>query len=330
MINEEYNDLFRKKQNSRSKTNLRPLAVLLLLTLSFTLILFNKSLNSRFPYSTLTAETKAESVGRTSEIEAKPTSGRTTRSPEKILAEIKKELDPRVRTYSVYVTNIITGESFGINENMAFDAASVNKVPILVSLYLQAQRGGIDLDKIITLQEKDIRDYGTGSLRYEKPGKILSIRNLAQLMMAKSDNTAAYILGNQIVGTKRIQNDIKGWGLEQTDILSNQTSNFDMAILFKRMYTKDLILEPSLTEMLSFMKSTDFEERLPAKLPANVAVYHKTGDQVSIIHDVGVVDLPNKAYYVGIMTKNILVSESEAKEAMATVSKLIFDYQNQL
>jgi len=107
--------------------------------------------------------------------------------------EINKIIKEKTGTYSVYFNDFSTGAEIGINQNMGFIAASVNKIPILAAVYYFANQGEIDLDQKITIQASDIQDYGTGIIRYEQPGVIYSLKTLARLMMEK-DLMLKYVL----------------------------------------------------------------------------------------------------------------------------------------
>lgn len=243
------------------------------------------------------------------------------------IAEIKKkiikELDKTEGTYSIYFYDLLTGDNFGINDQMIIMAASVNKIPILAALYYFVGKGVIDLDKIVVPQAKDIQDYGTGSIRYDKSGTPYSIKTLARLMMEQSDNTAAYLLGTEIIGLDEIQNLIGSWGLSQTDMKENKSSVRDMQIITQKMY-KGEITTPALTkEMLDFMDDSEFEDRIPKGIPASIKVLHKIGDEIGKIHDVGIIDLPERPYYLGIMTTD-QTQEEETKRKMARISQIIF------
>ncbi len=214
----------------------------------------------------------------------------------------------------------------GINETVMYEAASVNKIPILVALYSKAQEGSINLDKQITIQEKDIQDYGTGVIRYEKPGSAYSIKTLARLMMQKSDNTAGYILSVYFVSTAHVQKMLSGWGLTQTEMVeANQTSNRDVAILLTNLLDGKIVNQALTEELKSFLKDSDFEDRLPPLLPKTATVYHKTGDATAKLHDVGIIEDGKMRYYLGIFTSDI-TDEAETKQLMAKISKLVFDY----
>jgi beta-lactamase class A len=227
--------------------------------------------------------------------------------------------------YSVYVEDYNSDFQMGLSETEIFTAASVNKVPILAGLYYQAQGSAVDLDKDITLQQEEIQDYGTGSLRYAQPGTVYSIKTLARLMIKQSDNTAAYILANEIIGMDTLQNLVKQWGLTQTDIVNNKTSNKDMAVIFRKIYEEKIANKANTEEMLSFLKDTDFETRLPANLPEGVAVYHKIGSEAGIVHDAGIVTDKNHAYYIGIFT-NDETDDGASEKLIAKISKIVYDY----
>lgn len=245
---------------------------------------------------------------------------------ESLKKEVKEIVDRQKGNYSVYYVNFYSGNTFGINENQIFTGASINKIPIIAVLYHLANQGKINLNEKVSIQENDIQDYGTGILRYEKPGSVYSLRTLARLTLEKSDNTAAHILGGKI-GIDTIQKTINSWGLKQTSMNNNTTSLSDMYTLFKKIY-KNEIANISLTkEMLDFLKDTDIEDRLPLLLPKDISVYHKTGDAIGNIHDVGIIEKDNNVVFLGIMTSDIGELENETKNAIAQIAKTVYDFE---
>src|SRR3989338_3002767 len=240
-----------------------------------------------------------------------------------IKTDINKELANTTGTFSVYFYDLKTGDNFGINEDIVLTAASVNKIPILAALYHLAGKDEIDLDKIIVPQQKDIQDYGTGSMRYDKPGTPYSIKTLARLMMEKSDNTAAYLLASVIIGMDEIQKLLEEWGLTQTDMENNKTSVKDMFVITKKIYNGEISSEELNKEMVDFMDDSDFEDRISRGVPETITFYHKTGDEVGKVHDVGIVDLPERPYFLGILTTDVTDVE-ETKDKIARISRIVF------
>ncbi len=247
------------------------------------------------------------------------------KKPEKLKELIKRTVNNEWTNYSVLVRDLNSEFSVGINDSLIYTAASVNKVPILATVYNDASIGKIDFDRIVTPQVSDIQDYGTGKIRYDPPGTAYSVKTLIQLMTQKSDNTAAFILANYIVSITHIQQYMNTLGLTQTDIINNKTSNKDMALLFEKIFLKQISTPALSEEMLGMLTNSDFEDRLPALLPHGATVYHKIGTEVGAVHDVGIVVHGSTAYYVGIFTSDI-TDEEQAAALMAKVSKAIYDF----
>lgn len=227
--------------------------------------------------------------------------------------------------YSVYVADFRSSLTLGINEHTVLTGASVNKVPIVAVLYYLASKGKVNLDRKIVLQKNDIQDYGTGSIRYQNPGTVYSIKTLAKLTLQQSDNTAAHILAN-IIGMDTIQKTINSWGLSQTDMANNKTSLTDMALLYKKIYAGNITSKSLTNELLGFMRDTENEQRLPVKLPDSTIVYHKTGDGVGNVHDVGIVQQGDTTYFIGVLTNDVGGHESETADTIGQISSMVYAF----
>jgi beta-lactamase class A len=248
-----------------------------------------------------------------------------SKNPEDLRTSVKQLATGQWKNYSVYVKDLNSNFEMGLGEKVIFTGASVNKIPILATLYFKYQKGEINMDKVITLQQDDIQDYGTGSIRYDPVGSTYTVKTLTRLMMEQSDNTAAFLLANYVLGVDSIQKLIEGWGLVQTDMENNKTSNYDMSLIFEKMFHEKIANQANTIDMLSLMTKTDFEDRIPALLPTGTTVYHKTGNGVGVVHDVGVVTTGKKAYYIGILTSDI-TNEKDAIALMAKISKTVYDF----
>jgi beta-lactamase class A len=249
------------------------------------------------------------------------------KNPDDLNKKVASIMDESLKDYSVLVEDYTSPFKLEISDTEIFTAASVNKVPILAALYYLAQDGTVDLDKVITLQADEIQDYGTGSIRYDAPGTTYSLKTLAKLMIKQSDNTAAYILANEVIGFDKLTELVKQWGLSQTDMVNNKTSNKDMAILFRKIYEEKITNHALTLEMLTFLKDTDFETRIPANLPKGTVVYHKIGSEIGNIHDAGIVTHDKHTYSIGVFTNGETDDEATEK-IIAQVSKAVYDFLN--
>jgi beta-lactamase class A len=240
----------------------------------------------------------------------------------KIITDTVQETLPH---YSIVVKDLHSDFIMSINPDDVFTGTSVNKLPILGALFYLIQKGDINPDTKITLQENDIQDYGTGSIRYDAPGTTYTIRTLSRLMIQQSDNTAAFLLGRHVIGMDKIQQLIDSWGTAQTDMENNTTSNADISLLLEKIYREKVANKALTFEMLSFLKDGTIEDRIPALLPKNTMIYHKTGNGVGIIHDVGIVAGPKTTYYIGMFTSDVQ-DELKAVQMLATLSRIVYDF----
>lgn len=239
--------------------------------------------------------------------------------------QVRASLAKKKFNYALYYADMNTNSAFGINEKEVFTAASVNKLPIIATLYYLNQKGKINLTEQITLQQEDIQDYGTGSLRYEKPGRTYTLKNLAKLSLQQSDNTAAHILGKRL-GMDTVQETINYFGLTQTSMDKNKTSPYDMYLLFKALFHNKITDQAKTQEILGFMQDTDIEDRLPKLLPPGSTVWHKTGDAVGSLHDVGIIKSGDRTFFLGVFTSDVGDQEDEARDMIAQLPKEIIQF----
>ena len=106
-----------------------------------------------------------------------------------------------------------TGEELVINGDAAFPMASTFKLPVLVEALAQIKEGKFKLDDEIDVMPADLH-LGSGMLSsLVAPGIKLSVRNVMQLMMMISDNSAADILLAK-VGAENVNRRLQGWGIQ--------------------------------------------------------------------------------------------------------------------
>lgn len=239
--------------------------------------------------------------------------------------QIKRITSVSKGNYSVYFEDYKTNASFSINAKTVHVGASVNKLPIIAVLYSLANKGKVNLDEKVTIQKDDIQDYGTGSLRYKEGAQEYSLKTLAKLSLKESDNTAAHVIVKKI-GMEVVQSTIESWGLTQTDMANNKTTVADMALLFKKIYNKELASAPETAELLEFLKDTSLEDRLPRLLPKEARVYHKTGDTIGGVHDLGIIEKDGMVFFLGVMTSDIGDTEEQTKKTIAEIAKKTYEF----
>lgn len=227
-------------------------------------------------------------------------------------------------TYGIYYFNLDNNQSFGINENIVYTAASVIKIPIIVNFYQQVETGQFKETDIYTLKKADLLDYGTGVLRYQKPGSTYTLVDLVVLSGKKSDNTAAYVL-EKLIGRKTIQDKLNNIGMINTSIAKNTTTPKEMGDYLVKLNRLELVNEINREKILSAITDTDFEERIPAGVPDMIRVAHKIGNEIQTYNDCGIIFGP-QPYILCILSQG--VSENEALEVIPKISRLMWEYLN--
>ena len=109
----------------------------------------------------------------------------------RLLAEIERLEPLSGGTVGVGAVHTETGRAVWVNGDERFPMASTYKVPIAVQLLARVDQGEITLADMVELEPADIHPgSGTISRLFDDPGVILSVRNLLELMMLISDNSA--------------------------------------------------------------------------------------------------------------------------------------------
>lgn len=120
-------------------------------------------------------------------------------------------------TVGVSAKHVETGEEIHINGDMYFPMASVFKIPVFVEVMAQIGEGRFDLDDEIDIQKTD-QHLGSGYLSdLDAPGIKLSVKNLINLMMMISDNSATDILLTK-VGAENVNSRLRSFGLEKITV----------------------------------------------------------------------------------------------------------------
>lgn len=119
-------------------------------------------------------------------------------------------------TWSAAVTDLTTGEHFGIDEDVVMPSASLAKVPVLVALYADVHRGRLRLEDSTNYEEQHFC-RGSGVLQHLAPGMQMTVRDAAVLMMIISDNAATNMCVD-LVGLDRVNETMRSMGFARTQI----------------------------------------------------------------------------------------------------------------
>ncbi|HKY04431.1 MAG TPA: serine hydrolase [Blastocatellia bacterium] len=240
-----------------------------------------------------------------------------------------------------------TGETFLIKPDEDFHAASTMKVPVMMEVFRQARARKLSLDARIpvTTEFASIVDGSRYRLTvdsddertlYEKAGQTASLSELVRLMITLSSNLATNILIDRVgapnvmklmseIGAKRIRvlrgvEDIKAYERG----LNNTTTARDLMIILRRIAERRAVSPDASDEMIRILLDQRWNESIPAGLPKEVRVAHKTGDITRVHHDAAIVYPPARKPYVLVILTRGIEDPARAHKLMADISRTIY------
>lgn len=214
---------------------------------------------------------------------------------------------------AISVLDLTRGNAISINGDVNLPAASTIKVPVMVEVMRQIALGKFGFERTVSLRDSD-RDCGYGSLCEASWGSKYTVWHLLWSMITVSDNTAANML-IRLVGRQNINQSMQSLGLTQTwlgdsihsdgDVRQLRTSSNDMMRLLLMIADRRLINARADNAMLEILAGQRHNTMLPAWLPKNVTVAHKTGTLHDTLNDVGIVELDGSPYVICVFTTHL-------------------------
>ena len=263
--------------------------------------------------------------------------------------KISAELAKTKGTFAVAYKDLSSGEEILINEKISFHAASTMKTPVLIEAYKQAATGNFNIQDSVMVKNKfkSIVDGSMYSLNskddsdaelYTKEGTKVKIYDLLYLMIIKSSNLATNLI-IELVGAKNANNTMRQMGANDIQVLrgvedtkafrkglNNSTTAYDQMLIFSEMANGKIVSQESSDAMINILLDQKFNDKIPAKLPKDVKVAHKTGWITGVNHDAGIVFLPDGRKYALVLLSKDLEDDKAAVQSMAKVSRMIYNY----
>jgi len=119
----------------------------------------------------------------------------------------------------VTAIHLETGRRVSLNGSDRFPMASTFKVPIAVQLLTRVDKGEVKLDQMIEIKQSDLHP-GSGTLAdlFNKGGLALSVRNLMELMLLISDNSATDVMLRTAGGGEAVTARMRQLGIEGINV----------------------------------------------------------------------------------------------------------------
>jgi len=252
------------------------------------------------------------------------------------------------RAIAVSLHDTENGSELQYDADRWFHGASTIKVAILLAVYGEIDRGRLARQSRLHVRNRFLSAYDGSPFRvladrdadsevHAAIGKTMRVSELALHMIATSSNLATNLLLD-LIGLDAVQRTIEQFGLTGLDvrrgvedekafehgIINRVTANGLVALLRliaeERAYTSELS-----REMLDILHQQEFRKGIPARLPREVRVAHKTGDISTIAHDAGVVYAPGRKPYVIAILTEWPPDTGSRSPTIATVSHVVYE-----
>jgi beta-lactamase class A len=234
------------------------------------------------------------------------------------------------------VKDLASGEEFFINGDEVMPQASSIKIAVLANFYLQVQQSKLKVSDEYTVRKEDLV-AGSDIMLGLTPGVTrLTLRDLATMMIAVSDNSATNVLIDRL-GMDNVNAMLESLGLHGTRLRrkmmdlkaagegrENVSTPREMMTLLETLY-RGKLLNKELTEDFMKMLGTHKESSLLQGLPDDAAAASKPGELEAVRNDSGIVLVKNRPYVLCVMTA-YLKDEHDGSAAIRKVAALTYSY----
>lgn len=236
-----------------------------------------------------------------------------------------------------------------INPDDVFHAASTMKTPVMIEAFKQSKSGLFSLYDSVDVKNEfksivdgspynlDISRDG-GEQLYDFIGKKRKVYDLVYDMIIHSSNLATNIV-IEYLGAENVTATMRELGARNIHVLrgvedikafdaglNNTTSARDLMTIFEKIALGQAVDPQSSEKMISILFDQQYNEIIPALLPKDIKVAHKTGSISSVQHDSGIVFLPDGRKYVLVLLSKNLENADAAVNTMAEISLMLYQF----
>ena len=237
---------------------------------------------------------------------------------------------------SVYFKDFQTAKEISIDPTRSWIPASTIKAYVVLEAFKQKRLGLIHFDQTVRVKKENVvpTEMETDEFPRLLEDTVTTIKQLIETMITQSDNTAYNTLLD-VLDRRNINATLKDIGITETVVgeklnldddqfaidvkvpgrQSNTTTVKDYATFFDLLYRKQI---PDAEEILSIFKRQKINNMIPAFIPQDTIVAHKTGDLAPIYHDGGIIYKPDEPFLLTIFTK------SNDPNVLAQLSKVAY------
>jgi len=242
---------------------------------------------------------------------------------------------PGTATIAVAARLVGTDRAWALRGERRFPAASTIKTAILVALHREFDAGRLDPATPLPVTAA-ARTPGSGVLALLRADPALPLADLATLMIAISDNTAANLV-LATVGQDQVRAAIADLGLTATALNrpflgraprpgepENVTTAADQAALLAAIADGSAASAAACARMRDTLASQQDRDRLARFLPPDRPFGGKSGTLPGLVHDTGLIGTPAGTLAVAVLTQGV-ADPHAAADAIGRIALEVVD-----
>jgi beta-lactamase class A len=237
--------------------------------------------------------------------------------------------------------------SWRLNGDRWFHAASTIKVPVLLGVFDAIDEGRLQPYSRIHIRNRFLSVADGSPFRVESGrdanaevhaalGKMLTVRELAEHMIVTSSNLATNLLLD-VVGVDAARRTLSRLGLNGIELhrgvedeaawaqgLNNRITADGLCAALRAIEERRAISDHASQAMLDILHQQRFRSGIPAGLPDDARVAHKTGEMSTAAHDGGVVYLEGRKPYVVVILTEWEPETDGRRKLIARISRAVY------
>ncbi|HYR59048.1 MAG TPA: serine hydrolase [Chthoniobacteraceae bacterium] len=238
---------------------------------------------------------------------------------------------------------------FAFQAGRHFHAASTIKVALLLALLKAVDEGKVRLGSRLHVRNRFRSVVGDAIFKvsvdrdgdralHKRIGRAVPIAELARAMIVRSSNLATNLLfdflGRDYIraviaeacpGGVDFQRGVEDDAAFDQGV-NNEVTADGLLALFRLFLEPGCLTERRREAAIEILLAQEFNGMIPAKLPADVRVAHKTGEISTACHDAGIVFLPERKPYVVAILSSVSAEDRVRHKVVAEISHLVFQY----
>jgi len=229
-------------------------------------------------------------------------------------SELVSMLEPAGGHWAVVIEDLDGKGRVRLNPDDSFTAASVIKIPIMMTAFHEARAGNVRLDDAVIVRRED-KVGGSGVLRELHSGLQITLLDAIHLMIVVSDNTATNLVMDR-VGRETVNAYMAEKGATSSQLEAhlmrpkpngpwNRLTAHDVALLIKGLADRTIENPGDCDTMLDIMARQQYNDKLPRYLPREAVCAHKTGEVRGVTHDAGVITGPNARFVIVCLSQKL-------------------------